>query len=273
MKLLARLFLLGLGTHAFAPPRLDHNLLPQQRQQQRQTSKRRGKGRDTALRSIPNALDVLTSGLATIARLNRGVTVDPKVLAAASSANSSLVVLKELYDVENNPASRRVRERITELDLCVETVIPCAKASRARQALGKGAILPRLVAETATSSGKQETVVIEGDDEIIAFLNKQISGVNDSSVDGGGDSSWQGSLLELVDVFGGIGAGLLRAGRGMRVSPAVGPRPEQPVVLYDYAGNQFCRLVREVLYGKCRVTNNRKDIVLGATIFCCGVLR
>eukprot|EP00617_Octactis_speculum_P003984 CAMPEP_0185779156 /NCGR_PEP_ID=MMETSP1174-20130828/94873_1 /TAXON_ID=35687 /ORGANISM="Dictyocha speculum, Strain CCMP1381" /LENGTH=284 /DNA_ID=CAMNT_0028468169 /DNA_START=37 /DNA_END=891 /DNA_ORIENTATION=- len=44
-------------------------------------------------------------------------------------------------------------------------------------------------------------------------------------------------------------ASIFRLGRGMRVATAAGgaSRPKKPLTLYSYEGNQFCRLVREVL--------------------------
>ncbi|KAL7536011.1 hypothetical protein ACHAWF_005338 [Thalassiosira exigua] len=46
--------------------------------------------------------------------------------------------------------------------------------------------------------------------------------------------------------------GMLRAGRGSKVCPAAStalnpPRPAKPLILYSYEGNQFCRLLREIL--------------------------
>eukprot|EP00977_Amphora_coffeiformis_P017426 scaffold5684_cov169-Amphora_coffeaeformis.AAC.1 len=205
-----------------------HGFAPQQQQQHQHQSSSAVVGRGQALLSVPNPIDTLTSGLASILRINRGITVNPA--AVTNVANTPF--LKKLYDIENNPACRRVRERITELDLCVDQVIPCAKKSQARQTLGHEVVLPRLVAEV---DGKE--VVVEGDDEIINFLNQAtgIPGVDEDPI------------LELADIAGNVGATVLRIGRGSHVSPAVGPRPEKPVILYDYAGNQFCRLVREVL--------------------------
>merc|ERR1712087_976324 len=42
---------------------------------------------------------------------------------------------------------------------------------------------------------------------------------------------------------------LFRPGRGVFVDEAVctRPSPAEPLILYSYDGNQFCRLVREVL--------------------------
>lgn len=190
--------------------------------------------RGRPLASVPNAFDTFTSGLASMLRINRGITVNQ-----GASDVTNPPVLKELYDIENNQACRRVRERITELDLCVDKVIPCTRTSKARKELGEDVIIPRLVAQVE----EDKEIVVEGDDEIIEFLNKA-TGISTPKA----DEAWKQALLEFADVVGGIGATVLRMGRGNQVSPAVGPaRPGKCVVLYDYTGNQFCRLVREVL--------------------------
>jgi anaphase-promoting complex subunit 7 len=151
---------------------------------------------------------------------------------------SNVPLLTELYDVENNPNCRRVRERLTELDLCVEEVIPSAPGSKALQKLGSDIILPRLVAQV---DGK--TVVLQGEIEIIDFLDKQMGIPSPIPKE-----EWKQSIVQIVDAVTGQMATLLRSGRGNMVSSAAGRNgPEKPLVLYDYAGNQFCRLVREVL--------------------------
>lgn len=78
--------------------------------------------------SVPNALDTFTSGMASICRLPKGITAIPpdKLLVPPGE----LRILK-LYDIENSRACRTVRERITELDLVVEKVIPATENSRA----------------------------------------------------------------------------------------------------------------------------------------------
>jgi len=79
--------------------------------------------------SIPNSFDTLTSGLASIARLSFGIEITPSTTGI--NVESSGVRVKALYDVESSRECRMVRERITELDLIVERVIPAASNSRA----------------------------------------------------------------------------------------------------------------------------------------------
>jgi glutaredoxin len=65
------------------------------------------------------------------------------------------------------------------------------------------------------------------------------------------EKDFKDQLINTLRTAGSYLAVFLRAGRGIEVSPAaVGndvPRPKRPLVLYSYEGNQFCRLVREVL--------------------------
>lgn len=54
-------------------------------------------------------------------------------------------------------------------------------------------------------------------------------------------------IIQSIGIFMSV---LLRYGRGLKVSTAAEQTkdyPEQPLILYSYEGNQFCRLVREVL--------------------------
>ena len=179
------------------------------------------------VKSVPNSLDTLTSGLASIARIKYGVSVSPEGISNGPVAAKASV--KKLYDIEHDRECRRVRERITELDLVVENVIPSCENSRARVATA-----PTMVVEI---EGKEKT--LEGSSAILAFFDNEFeleSIPAEQSVD------------ELLSYFPGI----LRAGRGTNVCGAASSslnvyRPEKPLVLYSYEGNQFCRLVREVL--------------------------
>lgn len=111
----------------------------------------------------------------------------------------------------------------------VENVIPACKDSRERITT-----VPTMVVEI---EGKEKT--LEGSNAILAFFDNEFdlkSIPAETSVD------------ELLSYFPGI----LRAGRGTNVCGAPSSslnvsRPEKPLVLYSYEGNQFCRLVREVL--------------------------
>jgi anaphase-promoting complex subunit 7 len=157
----------------------------------------------------------------------------------------------ELYDVENDSACRAVRERITELDLNVERVIPAAPNSRVFRdkeydyALPVGAQIPRLVVQDSRGAER----VFCGDADILSFLNQWQTGrVSKDQI------NIAKTTLDACLAVGGFVTNVLRLGRGSLVSDAasynavnVVPRPVQPIILYSYEGNQFSRLVREVL--------------------------
>ena len=194
--------------------------------------------------SVPTALDTITSGLASICRLPKGVTV----LSGITSKKE--VRLLKLFDVENSRACRIVRECITEFDLVVDKVIPAAADSRAASdtdfddSLPPGHDIPCLVA--SLSGGPEQK--ISGESEIVNFLRSCF----DSPDCDREKSSFLDEVVEVLLTAGSYTAGICRSGRGLRVSPAVTAssrvhRPKKPLILYSYEGNQFCRLVREVL--------------------------
>ena len=178
--------------------------------------------------SAVTPLDVATSGLASMARMpfaagsSTTVVEDLAPLAPASS-------LPRLYEFEACPFCRRTREAITALDLEVE-IYPCGQGSRHRAA--------------ATSAGgkAQFPLLVDGDEvlyeseDIVAYLAKK-RGVDPAAVADAG-----GAAASLV-------ASALRFGRGAAVADAARGRaaPAKLLELYSYDGNQFCRLVREVL--------------------------
>lgn len=197
--------------------------------------------------SVPNPLDTLASGLTSILRLRNGVTVDLNV-----EPNANVQLLK-LFDVENSKECRQVRERITELDLVVEAVIPAASNSRAaleatyKYCLPSGATIPRLV--VAIDGGEK---IFIGATEITEFFDANfVSQTIKTPVDEEEKSGVLREILDAYDIVGSLVAGLMRPGRGTKVSAAAlsstVPRPEKPLILYSYEGNQFCRLVREVM--------------------------
>ena len=201
--------------------------------------------------SVPSSFDTLTSGLASIARLPFGVTVSSDAKRLQGSAESDLAIAT-LYDVENDPECRLVRERISELDLIVQTVVPAAPNSRVfvdpscDYALPEGSEIPRLVLDSGEA--------VAGSEDILAYLDGTFAtadGGASSSDDGGDDAKQQ--IMDAVQAASFL-PGLLRAGRGERVCNAASatsslqvPRPTKHLILYSYEGNQFCRLVREVL--------------------------
>jgi len=199
--------------------------------------------------SVPTGLDTLTSGLASICRLPRGVTVSPTTTTSPSSVSR----LHKLYDIENSRECRIVREYITEYDLVVDKVIPATKNSRSvldqtfLDALPTGQRIPCLVIEL--QDGQQE--IISGEAQIVSLLKKSF----DPMLANKTIENENAAVKKLIELFQNAGyylAGLLRLGRGCKVSPAAMAsqrlrRPQMPLVLYSYEGNQFCRLVREVM--------------------------
>ena len=53
-------------------------------------------------------------------------------------------------------------------------------------------------------------------------------------------------MIRALDVATSLAATIARAGTGMQVG-ALGPRPEQPLQLYEFEACPFCRKVREAL--------------------------
>ena len=222
---------------------------------------------------IPGPLDTLTSGLSSIARLPAGTTVRPNTKKLDSDKSSYMPRLVKLYDVENNAQCRMVRECITELDLVVENVIPSGKKSNVWkedleefQIDGKNLVLPRLVAMEKSSPDVEThdvTRVLQGVDDIIEYLEQHFSDpipVNETVVETSSaivpvpkDDDF---LTRLVPEWRSYVASFLRLGRGSSVTSAAISTTSQgsllqkkrkPLILYSYEGNQFCRLVREVL--------------------------
>jgi glutaredoxin len=202
------------------------------------------KGKFGLQMSVPNAFDTLASGLASICRLPKGVTISSEIIPKPE------VRLLKLYDIENSRACRSVRECITEFDLVVEKVIPVAENSRATRDMDFGDSLPpgrKIPCLVASLPGGQEQT-ISGESEIINFFNDCVDVQENKEK----ESSLVEEAVEILLTAGSYTAGVLRSGRGCLVSPVVTAsprvkRPKEPLVLYSYEGNQFCRLVREVL--------------------------
>ena len=177
------------------------------------------------------ALEVATSGFASIARLPFGTTVDEAVLSRPASALPKEPIV--LYEFEACPFCRRVREALTQLDLTVE-VRPCPKESvthRAEvEALGGKLTFPFLV-DPNTGTKMYESA------DIVAYL-----------YDTYGNGAPYPEKIVSTTVLTGWMPTLLRAGRGMTRYPgATLKEGVQPLTLYNYEGNQFARLVREAL--------------------------
>jgi len=201
--------------------------------------------------SIPNSLDTLTSGLASIARLPFGVDVT----ATAADANSDSFHISKLYDVESSRECRLVRERITELDLVVEKVIPAASNSRSFAGDFEAGLPCMIVSESGADGGLEEKKLV-GVENILNYLDK-IFGIGKGKLAQSTNDDlavlkglWM-KVRPFVDDLRSYLPSFFRWGRGNAVASCAilsdTPRPSKPLVLYSYEGNQFCRLVREVL--------------------------
>ncbi|QFU77824.1 glutathione S-transferase [Halioglobus maricola] len=137
----------------------------------------------------------------------------------------------QLYDIENCPYCRLVREVLTELDLDV-LVLPCPKGGeRFRPELverGGKAQFPYLI-DPNTDVELYESL------DIIAYLFKTY---------GGGERPLKWKLGGL-QTFGSMLASAPRLNRGMRAR--TGDVPEQLLELYSFESSPYARLVREQL--------------------------
>ena len=198
--------------------------------------------------SVPNSFDVFTSGLASIFRLPNGVTV------SSNSISNNNIRLVKLYDVENSKECRPVREKITELDLVVEQVIPSATNSIASilPINCKRFLIPVLVAAV---SEEEEYLTIEGTEDILKFLDESFVDQEQQQIlDANNNSNDQlDTFKEYLQLAGMYLTEWIRLGKGSQVSSSITSspntvnRPEKTLILYSYEGNQFCRIVREVL--------------------------
>jgi len=169
------------------------------------------------------SLDVTTSVLATVARLGFA-----EHLGKPGARPEKTL---ELYEYEGCPYCRKFREALTVLDL-EAMIYPCPrKGPRFRKKvieMGGKAQFPYLV-DANTGMAMYES------GHIVRYLFKTYG---------------QGrvSLLLASGLFGDLSsilASLARLGRGVRYRGST--PPEKPLVLYNYEGSPFCRLVREVL--------------------------
>jgi hypothetical protein len=208
--------------------------------------------------SIPNSLDTLTSGLASISRLPFGTIVSLPITTTSTTSSSDdtaqitadnsgtaaapLKILR-LYDMEGNTDCRLVRERITELDLCVDLVIPAGRRSRALndssyeyymgETAGKsGAMIPRMM--ISEEGGDQGVKILVGSEEILNYLTDKF-GPRNPIVDDN-DDEIKKKVVEALVLFSEPLPSLWRLGRGHDVAGCAlsqdTPRPVKPLVSF-----------------------------------------
>lgn len=169
------------------------------------------------------ALNVATSLISTMVRGTNGIQSNP-----CQDKPSKLL---QLYDIENCPYCRLVREALTELDLDV-LILPCPKeGERYRDELveraGK-AQFPYLV-DPNTDVEMYESL------DIVAYLFETY---------GNGDMPLKWRLGGL-QTTGSMLASATRVNRGLRAN--TGAYPEQLLELYSFESSPYARLVREKL--------------------------
>ena len=172
---------------------------------------------------MKRTLDVLTSSLATVARLRYA----ERVGVIGPRPEQPLV----LYEFEGCPFCRKVREALTVLDL-EAFIYPCPKGG------------PRFREEVKSRGGKAQFpylrdpntgVEMYESEEITRYLFQRYgSGAVPFMLSTG--------VLTHATLFA---ASALRLGRGVFYRPS--HPPDQPLELYSYEGSPFCRLVREAL--------------------------
>ena len=168
-------------------------------------------------------LNTATSLISTLIRGTNGIQV--------AAGTEKPVELIQLYDIENCPYCRLVREALTELDLDV-LVLPCPKnGERFRPELlerGGKAQFPYLI-DPNTGAEMYESL------DIIDYL---------FATYGGGDLPFKWKLGRL-QTAGSMLASAPRMSRGMQASP--GAEPEQLLELYSFESSPYARVVREKL--------------------------
>ncbi len=168
-------------------------------------------------------LDVGTSVLTTLLRAAGGLS--------ASSVGPRPAQRLELYEFENCPFCRKVREALTDLDLEV-LVLPCPKkGGRFRPKLverGGKAMFPYLV-------DPNRGIEMYESDDIIAYLYENY---------GRGDPPLGRRLGPLPAVCSSVAS----RPRG-RLGTCARPRraPAEPLELWSFEASPYCRIVREAL--------------------------
>ena len=169
------------------------------------------------------ASNLATSMISTLVRATNGIQSAPALIKPE--------LMLQLYDIENCPYCRLVREAFTELDLDVE-IYPCPKqGERFRPELierGGKAQFPYLV-DPNNGVEMYESL------DIVAYLFETY-GQRDLPL------KWRAGKLQT---FGSMLASAPRVKNGMQARPGVGP--EYMLELYSFESSPYARPVRELL--------------------------
>ncbi len=169
-------------------------------------------------------IDVGTSIASTLARLGSGASV--------GSRGNRPVELLQIYEFENCPYCRKVREALSVLDLDA-MIYPCPKQGpRYRQELterGGKAQFPYLI---DSNTGKE---MYESDDIVSYLFTTYGDGPIPMLLSAGPLNDVTTMLASVTRPFA--------SGRLYRAARA----PDKPLELYSYEASPFCRIVREAL--------------------------
>jgi glutathione S-transferase len=173
--------------------------------------------------SLMETFDLAGSTLATFSRFGRGIYTRPASLKPERPL--------EVYDIENCPYCRLVREVLTELDL-EAMIYPCPKGGRRHRPraieLGGRSLFPFLV-DPNTGRHLYESA------DIALYLFETY----------GQRPLPRGWRLRSANVLSSGVASAYRGRAGARVKPS--RPPDEPLELYSFESSPFARRVREVL--------------------------
>ncbi len=172
-------------------------------------------------------LDVITANFATAARLGVGLWVSNRL---GQGPDQPL----ELYEFEACPYCRKVREVLSILDLAV-MVYPCPKGGQRFRtkvkAMGGKLQFPYLI-------DSSRNVQMYESSQIVRYLYQQYGQ--------GSEPLFMPLLINNPLSIPSLGlASLLRLGQGQQVRPS--KAPNEPLILWNFEGSPYCRLVRETL--------------------------
>ncbi|MFK8051814.1 MAG: glutathione S-transferase N-terminal domain-containing protein [Woeseiaceae bacterium] len=170
-----------------------------------------------------NPLNIAGSVIASVLTTPRGLMSDP--------ARSQPARLIKLYEMENCPHCRVVREALTRLDLDA-MILPCPKGGERYRPeairIGGKAQFPLLV-DTNTNTVMYESI------NIVHYLYKTYAG----------RKALPKTLMRAINSTAASFASAVRMNHGIHARPS--RQPEKPLELFSFETSPFARLVRERL--------------------------
>lgn len=167
--------------------------------------------------------NIATSMLSTLLRVSNGIQSVPAPVKPAK--------LLQLYDIENCPYCRLVREALTELNLDAE-IYPCPKNGERYRPLvvkeGGKAQFPYLVDPNTNQRMYESLGIVEY--LFTTYGQRDLPG------------RWKAGGLQT---FGSMLASAPRMSRGMQANP--GEEPDYLLELYSFESSPYARPVRELL--------------------------